>query len=330
MVRYAIGIAAVAVALILKFALVPLVTQETPFLLFFTAVMVAAWCGGFGPGLLVTAFSALLSDYFFMTPFYKFEVLNRVEWSKLAMFVCEGTLISMLCAMVRSARERAEVNAEQVRILQERIIDVREREEQRIGRDLHDGLGQHLTGIAFLSRLLSQRLTGKSLPEAAEATKIEELVNDATRQARELASGLSPVAVDAGGLASGLQALAGETQDIFHIVCAFACETPVEIKDASVATSLYRIAQEAVTNALKHGKARQIRIELSVVGGSLRMLVEDNGTGFSGLSPAGEGMGLQSMRYRARMIGASLDIGPGERGGTSVTCVLLNYLRSEA
>jgi signal transduction histidine kinase len=317
--RYGVGMLAVLAVLGLKLALVRLVTQETPFLLFFGAVVVAGWYGGLGPGLMVTAFSALLSDFFFIPPFYRFEMQERVQWLKMAMFLCEGTFISILCAMMNAARQRAEQNAEQVRALQQRILEVSEREQQKIGRDLHDGLGQHLTGIAFLSKRLAKRLSAKSLPEAEDASQIEKLVNDATRQARDLASGLSPVAIDAGGLASALQSLASETESVFRLRCTF-LSAPVDIGDVSVAMNLYRIAQEAVTNAIKHGHAANIAIELAVRDGDLALTVSDDGVGFPASPAAPQGMGLQSMKYRAQLIGASVNIRRGGTGGTVVTC----------
>ena len=143
--------------------------------------------------------------------------------------------------------------------LEKTILEVSGREQRRIGQDLHDGLGQHLTGIAFMSKVQEQKLVEKSLPEAGDAAKIVKLVNEAINKTRELARGLLPVVSDARGLMSALQQWAGEVEDLFGISCRFQCFAPVLIHDDTVATHLYYIAREAVNNAIKHGHARSDR-----------------------------------------------------------------------
>jgi len=205
--------------------------------------------------------------------------------------------------------------------LEDAILEISSREQRRIGQDLHDGLGQHLTGIAFMSKVQEQRLADKSLPEAAEAAKIVKLVNEAIHKTRELAHGLLPVVSDAHGLMSALHQWAAEVQDLFGIDCRFCAEVPVLVDDANMATHLYRIAQEAVHNAIKHGKAQNISITLTVKGGKATLRIEDDGTGLPEAAANNSGMGLQIMNYRARMIGGSLVVGRGARQGTVVTCV---------
>ena len=146
--------------------------------------------------------------------------------------------------------------------LEKAILEVSGREQRRIGQDLHDGLGQHLTGIAFMSKVQEQKLMEKSLPEAGDAAKIVKLVNEAIYKTRELARGLLPVVSDAHGLMSALQQWAGEVEDLFGVSCRFECFAPVLIHDDTVATHLYYIAREAVNNAIKHGHASQIVIRL--------------------------------------------------------------------
>ena len=206
--------------------------------------------------------------------------------------------------------------------LEKTILEVSAREQRRIGQDLHDGLGQHLTGIAFMSKVQQQRLAEKALPEAADASKIVHLVNEAIHKTRELARGLVPVMCDAGGLMSALQQCAGEAREIFGVDCQFECDPPVLIDDINVSTHLYHIAQEALNNAIRHGKARRIVITLSRRGGEGELMIGDNGAGIAARSVSSSGMGLHIMGYRARMIGGSLDIGPGPERGTIVRCVL--------
>jgi signal transduction histidine kinase len=198
---------------------------------------------------------------------------------------------------------------EHIRDLERQIMDIGERERERIGHELHDGLGQQLTGIAFLSKALSQKLASQSAAGAEDASQIVALINQAVSETRQLARGLQPVEVDENGLMSALEALAANIERLFHIRCEFHCNAPVLVKDNAVANHIYRIAQEAVNNAVKHGKAKHISIELSAPQGRMQLSVHDDGMGFHPyLIGKNAGMGLQIMRYRAKMIGASLDI----------------------
>ena len=205
--------------------------------------------------------------------------------------------------------------------LERALLEISAREQRRIGQDLHDGLGQHLTGIAFMAKVHEAKLSDKDLTDAADAAKIVKLVNEAIHKTRELARGLLPVVSDAHGLMSALQLWAGEVKDLFGISCRFECETAVLIHDDAMATHLYHIAQEAVNNAIKHGQARNILIRLSAENGWGTLLINDNGTGIQGNHPSNLGMGLHIMSYRAGMIGGRLDVRPTPPHGTCVTCI---------
>lgn len=206
--------------------------------------------------------------------------------------------------------------------LESEILEISEREKRRIGQDLHDGLSQHLRGIAYISHVLDERLAQQSRPEAADSGRIAQLLGQAVEQTRSLARGLFPVELDAGGLRRALRALAVATRDIYRISCRFVCHKPVLIHDNSTATHLYRIAQEAVQNAIRHGKATELVIELSATEAGLTLCVKDNGQGFPRRLPSTRGMGLEIMKHRAHTIGGRLSHKPGLRGGTVLTCVL--------
>ena len=202
------------------------------------------------------------------------------------------------------------------------ILEISGREQRRIGQDLHDGLGQHLTGVAFMSKVLEQKLREKALPEAAEAAKIVALVNQAIDKTRELSHGLLPVLSDERGLMTALESLALQVEDLFRVYCRFECDPPVLIRESDVATHLYHIAQEAVNNALRHARPRRISIRLSG-GGEPCLSVADDGIGFDRTRLAerpAPGMGLSIMSYRAKMIGSTLDVRAGSGGGTVVFC----------
>ena len=205
--------------------------------------------------------------------------------------------------------------------LEKAILEISAREQRRIGQDLHDGLGQHLTGIAFMSKVQEQKLMEKNLPESGDAAKIVNLVNEAINKTRELARGLLPVVSDAQGLMSALQQWAGEVEDLFGISCRFQCFTPVLIHDETVATHLYHVAREAVNNAIKHGKPQQIVIRLAADDCQGALTIQDDGCGIGDALPGNKGMGLQLMNYRARMVGGSLTVRRVPTGGTVVTCL---------
>lgn len=207
--------------------------------------------------------------------------------------------------------------------LERQIMEISERERERIGHELHDGLGQQLTGIAFLSKALSQKLNAQALPEAKEASQIVAMINQAVSETRLLARGLQPVEVDANGLMSALEGLASNIEALFHIDCNFRCTAPVLLHDRNTANHLYRIAQEAVNNAVKHGKSKHISIELSAPRGRIQLIVRDDGAGIDPCTADnGPGMGLQIMRYRANLIGANLEIENGPDKGTQISVFL--------
>jgi PAS domain S-box-containing protein len=207
------------------------------------------------------------------------------------------------------------------RRLQKAVLEIGDQEDRRIGQDLHDGLGQHLTGIAFMSKVLEAKLVERHEPEGPEATKIVELVNQAINTTRELARGLLPNVSDRFGLIAALKQIAGDLGDLFRISCRFECPTPIELADVGVATQLCRVAREAVSNAIKHGHATAVTIVLDVNGNSGVLTIRDNGQGFPASPDSAAGLGLHIMRYRANMIGGTLRIDRGGSGNTAITCV---------
>jgi PAS domain S-box-containing protein len=210
--------------------------------------------------------------------------------------------------------------------LQREILEISNREQERLGHDLHDGIAQQLMGIALLCKVLQQQLERGSIPEAEQASQIEKLVEDALAQTRSLARGLAPVEIDAGGLETALEDLARRVERMHGVRCRFRCERGLATASRTEALHLYRIAQEAVSNALRHAKPTRITIDISSANGRRRLTVVDDGTGFgpdpgSIRSPRGMGgMGLHIMRYRARMIDAIFDIRPAPDKGTIVSC----------
>lgn len=210
--------------------------------------------------------------------------------------------------------------------LEKEILEISDREQRRIGQDLHDGLCQHLAGIELMSQVLERKLAARSKTFAARVSEIAGHVREAISQTRLLARGLSPVMVDAEGLMSALQELSANTEKMFHVQCEFKCDPPVLVSDNAVATHLFRIAQEAVSNAIKHGRAKHLVIELKSFGlGKIELTASDDGAGFPPTSPVKKGMGLHIMRSRASMIGGALVTENQPGGGARIICsVALN------
>lgn len=220
------------------------------------------------------------------------------------------------------AEKNLELNAEisERRRLEKEIIHVSEEEQKRIGQELHDGLGQHLTGIAFLCKVLEQKLGAKTLPEKIDAEEIVQLINQAVAKTRLLARGLFPVELEANGLMAALEQLAANTQRLYGVECLFRCDEPVLVHDNVTAINLYRIAQEAVNNAVKHSNATEILIELTNVGPQPILTISDDGIGLdSAPSKNDNGMGMHIMHYRAKMIGATLEIRKNASRGTTLS-----------
>ena len=210
------------------------------------------------------------------------------------------------------------------KLMEKQIAEISDREQRRIGQDLHDNLCQHMVSIAFAAELLRDKLERKELAEATQAETIAEMVNEGISQARNLARGLYPVRLEVDGLASALEELAATAQARNNIACHFACDEQVLIHDEVAGNNLYRIAQEAVNNAIKHGRGKNISIGLGAVEDEVTLTVKDDGIGFPETLEAGSGMGLHIMNYRAKMIGAFLDIRRGAGGGTIVICSFHN------
>ena len=212
------------------------------------------------------------------------------------------------------------------RILEKEIQEISEREQRRLGQDLHDGLGQALTGISFLAKVLEKNLTAKKVDEAKEAGEIAALLNEALAQTRRLSRGLCPVVLETNDIEAALEQLVENLKCFFGADAEFKCDPEIKIADNEVAVHLYRIAQEATTNAIKHGKARMILITLFSTSTRLILRVKDDGLGFAKDALNQKGMGLRVMQHRARMMGGFLSVRKLRQGGTLVTCSLKKNL----
>ncbi len=208
------------------------------------------------------------------------------------------------------------------RRLEKEILNVSEAERRRIGQDLHDGLGQMLTGIGLLSQDLTRHLKEEGHERADDVAEITEHIKEADQYARDLSHGLIPVDVQSNGLTEALRRLAQNAERLFTVDCEFREVGTVLIHNNTTATHLYRIAQEAVSNAAQHGEADDIKIILASGEEQIRLQVRDDGTGFDEEKTDNTGMGVHIMNYRARIIGGTLEISSDLGDGTVVTCTL--------
>jgi two-component system CheB/CheR fusion protein len=211
------------------------------------------------------------------------------------------------------------------RKLEKDLLAASSAEQRRIGHDLHDGLGQQLAGIKFVAELAARKMP-PNVAIKKEMKQITKAIHEAILQTRLLARGLSPVDVESGGLMAAFKELAENTERLFHIACQFECPQSILIHDNTVATQLYRVAQEAILNAVKHGHATRVKVSLAKSGALTTLTILDNGRGISAEAQVHQGMGLRIMHYRARTIGAKLTVKPAPKKGTKVVCAFKDSL----
>lgn len=303
-------------------------------------IAIAAWFLGAWFAVWLAVLSVLFWMFGDMRAGQPMSGMLIIVWNGLIRFGSYALIILILSGMrdlrqslERRVRERTAALTAQIGArerLERELLRVSEREQRRIGQDIHDSLCQHLTGTALASQVLAEKLGTKKIPEAEDAQKVVELVVDGISQSRNLAKGLNPVAIEAEGLMHALGEFAATTRDLFGVECTFECDYPVLVSDPSVATQVYRIAQEAVGNAIKHGHATEIVVRLDAREDDALLRVEDNGVGITMPPQDAGGMGLRIMAHRAKVIGASFDVRRKSRnGGTIVTCAFVPESQTE-
>ncbi len=305
---------------------------ELPFSFFYlAAIALAAWFISWQFGILMSFISVGLSiaSDILAGASGKFLVLSC--WNKV-LALCFYLVVARVLSALRSLQVRLEEKVKdrtaalttemrKREALEKEILAVSEREQQRIGHDLHDSLCQHLTATAIAGEVLREKLENKRAPETDDVRQIVALVEEGITIARGLARGLAPVEFEAEGLMAAFSQLSRTVSERFHIDCRFRCADPVLIHDGSVSMHLFRIAQEAVTNAIKHGHAQRVTIYLASEPGITRLTIHDDGNGLPDPLPKERGMGLHIMQHRAKMIEADLDV-RRTKPGTIVECTL--------
>lgn len=323
--------------------LIPTLVVQHVFDLFLGAVFLSAWYVGFGPGAFSAFVSILIIDYFFLPPINSFA-FDTINVTRLSAFAVVAFLTSSLSARLRETQYQLQRTHDELeeRVMQrtqdlsntnnrleeeiahrlaaeQEILQISNRELRRLGEDLHDGLCQTLVGVRLLSRELKDNLATAQSPWTQDAERIEARLTEALMQADIVSRGLYPVELETNGLMAALQELTQKFSVIHRASAVFICHDAVTIANSSTSDHLYRIAQEALFNAIKRGKAKRIRIRLVKRGARITLSVTDDGIGFK-VNEMRHGMGLKIMNYRARMIDADFRIRSRSRGVTRVIC----------
>ncbi|MFL6578860.1 MAG: PAS domain-containing protein [Povalibacter sp.] len=236
-----------------------------------------------------------------------------------------GTVSGLVCTVREITGQKA---------LEQEILEISNREQRRLGSDLHDGLGQELTGLSLLLKGLEMQLSREAQQYSSQIVKISDLLAHAIQSTRSLARGLAPVNLERGGLPEALKHLAVRCTDMYSLECSFVYGgQKLPDLEEGAATHLYRIAQEATTNAARYARAKSIVIDLRTSGRKLQLSITDDGIGLSaGLAQGRPGMGLKIMEYRARMLGGTIafeEPGPGTRIVLSAPLHLLRQARDK-
>lgn len=230
------------------------------------------------------------------------------------------TRVQERTADLKTANTKLQASIAERRRLEYELLEITEKERRRIGLDLHDALGQQLAALALMTKGLELKLAKRRAREAADAAKVHELVQQALTHARGLAHDLAKINPEGEDLPAALTGLARHAADLFKISCRFEQAGNIPVLDPNVVSQMYKISQEAVTNAIKHAKAKKISIHLSNGAQAVVLTVQNDGLPFPNLKSPSTGMGLRIMNYRASLIGASLEIKGNPARGTRVVC----------
>jgi signal transduction histidine kinase len=296
-------------------------------------VSVAAWFVGSAYGLFVAALcvtawvwgNVVAGDANFANPFLiAWNGCIQLASFSVVVFVL-GRLHDLTRDLERRVRDRAAALTREIaerERLQNLLLQASEKEQRRIGQDLHDGLGQHLAGTAIAGQVLREKLERRRIEEAKDAEKVVQLIEEGVSLTRRSAKGLYPVDMQAEGLMLAIDEFALTTTRLFDVNCRFVCESPVLVHSAVVAEHIFRIAQEATRNAIQHGNAHNIDIELNTLEEGYELRIADDGSGLPSTLPSDGGLGLRIMAHRAQTIGADFQVTSRAEGGTIVACRL--------
>lgn len=302
--------------------------ELTFFLFYLLPILYVLRCLGSGAAFIMAGASSLVWLFVNIAAGELYPDLLTPIWNtsnRLAVYLLVIILFSNREQLKKSVEERTESLRQEIlerNRLEKELLKVVEAEQRRIGHDLHDSLGQHLTATALAGKVLAKRLANKSTVEPAMADRMVAMVEEAIELTRNLAHSLHPVEMGVDGLGGALLNLATNLSKAFSVSCRLQHNGAVVLDDPKASIHLYRIAHEAASNAIRHGCARNVVISLDATSKSIMLSVTDDGTGLPADTRTNKGMGLRIMDYRADMIGATFDIQNLPAGGARAVCVL--------
>lgn len=324
-IRFAVGLILVAWAVMVSNGLWLFVDRPISSPNFLLVILLSAWLLGFRAGIVTSVASGLAMKYFFVAPYHEF-IGDRQVMVRIAVFTIEGIILSWLIHRLRIVNERMRQSREQLRALTERQRTVREDEQKRIAREIHDELGQVLTGVKMDIHFLNRRI---ETPETDLTTKelshgLDELatvIDGAISSVRRISSELRPSILDDFGLVAALSWQAGEFERMTKIPCFFRSDADSVDLGAESNTAVFRIFQETLTNIARHAGADKVHVRLQRNNGHLLMTVRDDGSGIDpGIVKEKRSLGILGMQERARLISAELKIAKAaDGGGTTVS-----------
>lgn len=300
--------------------------EQSLLLFYLVPIAIATW---FGRVIFGLTFSILCVAVWVLSDIL--AGIARVGFWNLSMALSAYIVFTVMLANLRSllneledrVRERTKALrreiAERERLDRE-IATVADRERRRLGQELHDSLCQHLTGTALTAQSLRDKLALRFAPEVGEADRVIDYIEQGIDLSRDLARGFFAPELDAEGLTFALRSLAENMSERFQVPCTFSGEESVRVADSTVATQLYRIAQEAVMNAIKHASPGKVQVRLTKSEDGVMLRVDDDGVGFPERLPEPQGLGLRLMSHGAGLLGANFKVARNPSGGTSVTC----------
>jgi signal transduction histidine kinase len=299
------------------------------FVFYAIPITTAVWTVGLRAGIVAALLGGLIwwfanrdENPYVSTWGYNWAMVNRLAYFGFVVF-------GVRAIQVKQESDAAKIAMlQEMRLLEKEIVSVSEHEQQRIGQDLHDGICQQLAAVGCAARLLADELAETKHPGYEDAANIEQALRTAVVEARSLARGIFPVHVDRSGLAAALGELADSTSRLTGVKVRFKEITNVQVDVPETAMHLFRIAQEAVANAVKHSMAQSVVISLKEQDDQVILTVLDDGQGMPNVPEASRGMGLRTMMHRARTLGGNLSVKPGATGGTELICKVSKAITS--
>jgi signal transduction histidine kinase len=293
-------------------------------------ISILAWYAGSWSALLLSVITVLVSTvlvYFAESPpniiNTVVEVIRFSFWTFLSVSIPAFRSLQTHLHALAIERELALSNEVAARrVLEQEMLESAERKQRGIGRDMHDGLTQHLIATAMIGYTHAKKLASDQSEDAEKAHKIADLIEQSVKMTRAISEALHPIEMHGNDLMSALENFASTTSELFGMECGFVCPVPVIVDEPSVSEHLFRITQEAVSNAVRHGHATRIDISLQELDAGLQLCVSDNGIGLADASPCRKGMGLQIMAARSRFIGGQFSLNPKTSGGTNLVCLV--------